>query len=242
MPSQDVLKNWLSKQRPKRQKVEHKEIVVNPFEYPDNRMDDPNQPGQARKYNVRTQNRDPVTIIRTISARQFKKLTGEHPEGIGHIVRVMSPGLTTQPLISVDKVDIRQAGGPKIRVIEGGAGVPESQPFINPWTSTNPLSKSSLLAPGQADSKGFSVTKNYDELRRRMGNCTIRLNGEELDILLPIDVTEAYSGTPISIGGVPGIASIKSNETGFTNNEPIGTKRRVRTMSWDGQLDEEKRE
>ena len=232
MADRDVLREWLAKRDSKKSR----EIVVNPFEGPDNRMDDPNQTMKP-KYDVRTQGRDPVTVIYTIPPAQFKKITGEEPAGIGEVVRVMSPGLTTQPLISIDKVDVQAANGPKIRVIEGGAGIPESQPFINPWTSTNPLSTSSLLAPGQADSKGFSTTNNYDELRRRMGNHMVNLNGESMDILLPVDVTEMYSGTGVSIGGVPGRATIRSGENGFYSDKPIGQVRATKPLHWDGNED-----
>jgi hypothetical protein len=227
---QDKLKDWLQRQSKPR------EILVNPNPYENGgRMDDPTTMDPQIK--VLTEHTEPVTIIRTISDRQFKKLTGENPQGLGEEIRVDSPSFTTQPQISIDAVDLRDRNAPQIRVIEGGAGVPDTKPFVNPFTSTNPNSMSSLLAPGKADTRGMSTTNNYDEMKRRMDNVILNIDGENLDILLPTDITDTFSGTKINIGGVPGMLTTRDTTNGFFNKEKIGTKHPVSTMDWDGQDD-----
>jgi hypothetical protein len=68
-----------------------------------------------------------------------------------------------------------------------------------------------------------------------MGNYSINIDGERMDILLPSDVTDDFSGTKISIGGVPGHLLVKSKANGFYNKEPIGKVRPSRPLHWDGE-------
>jgi hypothetical protein len=107
---------------------------------------------------------------------------------------------------------------------------------VNSWTSTNPLSKSSLLEPDKADPKGHSTTHAYDELRRKMGNYSINIDGQAMDILLPCDVVDDFSGTKINVGGVPSYLVIKSKANGFYGGKK-GEKRISRPLAGDGEYD-----
>ena len=220
MDPNDTIERWLAK-------YGKKEIIVNPYEYPDRRMDDLEQP---RKTSVVGSRQEPMVRIQTISDEDFKKITGSYPTNEvklydettppePKVIRVNSPGMTTQPVLSFAPTDIPKNGLPAVRVIEGGQGIPETHPFVNPWTSTNPLRTSSLLDRNGADPKGHSTTHAYDELRNRMNNMHVELNGETFDILLPADVTDDFSGTKISVGGTPGQLGVKSKENGFYNKK-----------------------
>jgi len=230
MPKKNSIEQWLARHGVKPVKGD----TLIPFENK-GRMDDPAVLDQRQSY--RDQRGEPVTIIQTITDKEMKRLSGSIPEATPQIIRVNSPGLTTSPILSFERRDIQgDKDGPTIRVIEGGKGVPDTQPFINPYalTGTN-LSKSSLLEPGKADPKGQSTTKNYDELRDRMGNMKVKIDGMELDILLP---TEAM-GTYMSIGGVPAKLQVKSEEAKSNAYNPgkDGEKKATRPLHWDGEKD-----
>lgn len=229
MPKKVSLEKWLEKHG-----KQSSDMVVTPFEN-SGRMDDPAALDQRKSY--RDQKGEPVIHIQTVTNADMKKINGSEPEAKPQIIRVNSPGLTTQPILSFERRDL-DGSEPSIRVLEGGKGVPDIRPFVNPYTSTNPLSTSSLLAPSASDSKGHSITNNYDELRKRMGNAIVNLNGEQLDILLPVNVDE--SCTRISIGGVAGTLRVKSAEAkknDYDSDRKVGEKRRTRPLNWDGSED-----
>ena len=227
----DTIERWKRQQARKEGQVS--EVTVNPYEGR-GRMDDPDSP----KISVRGGNNDPVVTVEPTDSVTYKRITGDDPRVRPEIIRVNSPGLTTQPLITMAINDIPQRNMPQIRIVEGGRGTPEAvtpSPHMNSWTSTNPLSKSSLLEPDKADPKGHTTTHAYDELRNRMGNYSINIDGERMDILLPSDVTDDFSGTKMSIGGVPGHLLVKSKANGFYNKEPVGVVRKTKPLHWDGE-------
>ena len=210
-------------------------VTINPSTYPNGRMDDPDVPSVK----VLGAQHEPIVNIKTVDDDTFKRITGGSPEVKGEIIRVNSPPFTTQPNITMAIDDIPQRNMPTIRVVEGGRGTPETvTPFINPYAlAGSNLSHSSLLEPDKHDPKGRSTTHNYDELRNRMGNMKMRIDGEEMDILLPSDVTDDFSGTRISIGNVPGRLAVNSKENGFYDDKPVGTKKKTRPLTWDGEKD-----
>lgn len=230
MPKKVSLEQWLAKHSPKPVKGD----TLIPFEGK-GRMDDPAALDQRQSY--RDQRGEPVTIIQTISNKEMRRLSGSEPQSTPQVIRVNSPGLTTSPILSFERRDIvGDKDNPSIRVLEGGKGVPDTQPFINPYalTGTN-LSHSSLREPGKADTKGSSTTHNYDELRNRMGNMKINIDGMELDILLPAEAM----GTHMSIGGVPARLQVKSEEAKGNQYNPgkEGEKKATKPLHWDGNKD-----
>ena len=232
MPKKIDIETWLVKHGVKHVKGD----TLIPFEGK-GRMDDPAALDQRKDY--RDQRGEPVTVIQTITDKEMKRLSGSEPMATPQIIRVNSPGLTTSPILSFERRDIKgeDGDGPTIRVLEGGKGVPDTMPFINPYalTGTN-LSKSSLLEPDKADSKGLSTTRNYDELRNRMGNMKINIEGMELDILLPCEVDP---GVRMSIGGVDSRLHVKSDEAKSDQYNPgrEGEKKKSTPLHWDGNKD-----
>jgi hypothetical protein len=212
-------------------------VTVNPYEYPDRRMDDPEQ---DPKISVVGANRDPIVDIRTIPQKDFKNLVGSYSVGEPKVIRVNSPVFTTQPVLSFTTDDIRRVGQPKVGVIEAKRGTTSNiMPFVNPFTSTNPLSSQSVLKPDgesldTADPRGWSVTRQYDQLRKRMKHSTLNLGGVAMDILLPSDVSDDFSGTKIDIGGSPGRLDVKSEENGYYNSQFAGGKKiPSKPLFWD---------
>lgn len=253
--AKDILDSFLAKRR-----IRANQRKVNPYEYPDKRIDDW-QGGPPQSSVAVTTNNEPIIDIQTITDSQYRRLTGERPGVEPKIVRVSSPVFTTQPIITLERDDIRRAN-PQIRVVEGGRGTPEGcQPFINPYTMTDPNSHSSLLEEGKADTRGKSLTHSttpqYDAMKEKMNHMMVNIDGEEMDILLPIhaktaeavargvkvtlagtnakDENDTLSGVPISIGGIPGSLAIKSNVERVGTRPDIGNVRKVKYASWDGQ-------
>jgi hypothetical protein len=232
MPKKIDIEKWLAKHTIRAPRGS----TVIPFEN-GGRMDDPAALDQRKDY--RDQRGEPVTVIQTITDKEMRRLSGSEPQATPQVIRVNSPGLTTQPILSFERRDIKgeDTGRPTIRVLEGGKGVPDTMPFVNPYTLTGTnLSHSSLLEPGKADSKGQSTTKNYDELRNRMGNMKINIDGMELDILLPCEVDP---GTRMSIGGVDARLHVKSDEAKSDQYNPgkEGEKKASKPLHWDGNKD-----
>jgi hypothetical protein len=67
-----------------------------------------------------------------------------------------------------------------------------------------------------------------------MKHSTLNLGGVAMDILLPSDVSDDFSGTKIDIGGSPGRMDVKSEENGYYNSQFAGGKKiPSKPLFWD---------